>query len=223
MSDTGVGIEPGEIDKIFSEYYQIAKSSESFHEGTGIGLALTKRLVELQGGKIGVESKPHAGSTFWFTLPKISLQERRLEKSIPDKPDEKLMPVGRRILLAEDSAIIRTMLSDMLSQHGHHITVAENGKEAVEQAKKIRPELIFMDIRMPVMDGLEATRLIRAIPEIADTPIIALTASTGTRSEERHVEADCSTHMAKPVIAEEMFAMLKRFLGESKDEGKDEK
>ena len=152
------------------------------------------------------------------------MPDSTLEENKPDKPVEKFMPVGRRILLVEDSPVIRTMLSDMLSQHGHHITIAENGQEAVEQAKIIQPELIFMDMRMPVMDGLEATRRIRAIPEIADTPIIALTASTGASSEERHIEAGCNAHMSKPVIAQEMFDMLKRFLkADPKDEGKDEK
>ncbi len=224
VSDTGVGIEPGEIDKIFSEYYQIAKASTSANEGMGIGLALTKRLVELQGGAIGVESKPNVGSSFWFTLPKVSVLDRLQQKIETEDYGEKLTPTGCRILLAEDSAIIRTMLLDMLNQHGHHIAIAQNGEEAVEQAKKIKPDLIFMDIRMPVMDGLEATRRIREIPEIANTPIIALTASTGSSSEVLQSEAGCSAHMAKPVIAEEMFDMLKRFLGASKnDEGKDEK
>ncbi len=197
VSDTGKGIEPGETGNIFSEFYQISKASLSSAEGTGIGLALTRRLVELQGGEIGVDSQPDAGSTFWFTLPQISILEKLSEKIESDGYVEGSTPTGCRILLAEDSLIIRTMLMDMLNQHDHQITLAENGQEAVESAKKIRPDLIFMDMRMPVMDGLEATRRIRAIPDIAQVPIIALTASTGADAYELQKEAGCSDHLAR--------------------------
>lgn len=214
--DTGLGIDPEEKEKIFSEFYQISKSGGNSSEGTGIGLALTRRLVELQNGQIGVNSQTGVGSTFWFTLPQVTIFDRLLKEEKSQKNIEGSVPTGCRILLAEDSLIIRTMLLDMLNQQGHQITVAENGKEAVELADKIRPDLIFMDMRMPIMDGLEATRRIRARPENAKVPIIALTASTGIDAEEQQREAGCSGHLAKPVMTDEMLDILKRFLGNEK-------
>ncbi len=213
VCDTGEGIDPREQDKIFSEFYRVGKTGESTMEGTGIGLALTRRLVELHGGKIGVQSQLNVGSTFWFTLPQFYISDQLPEEIVSGENDEEPILIGRRIMLVEDNEIIRTMLLDMLNQQEHHITVAHNGKEAVELAEKFRPELIFMDMRMPVMDGLEATRRIRAIPEIANIPIIGLTASTGDESEERQAEAGCTDHLAKPVMAEEIYEMLKRHLG----------
>ncbi len=212
VSDTGIGIKTEEIEKIFSEFYQIGRVSLDPAEGTGIGLALTRRLVELQGGKIGVISQPNVGSTFWFTLPHIIIANRLPKEDVFEKNINSTIPTGCRILLVEDSLIIRTMLHDMLSQYDHQITVAENGQEAVELAEKVRPDLIFMDIIMPIMNGLEATRRIRANKDIARVPIVALTADTGINSKEQQKDAGCTDHLAKPFLPEEMDEILKRYL-----------
>lgn len=212
VSDTGVGIEAEDIEKIFSEFHQADHVRDEQLGGTGIGLALTRRLVEMHEGKIGVESELGKGSTFWFTLPINKMSDKTA-----DKPEEKheateSHPTGHRILVAEDNKINLKMILAMLSIHNHKVVVAENGKEAVELAQSFKPELILMDIRMPVMDGVEATRQLRAMPDFADTPIIALTASTGKEAVERQIAAGCTAHFSKPLQTKELFAVLEKYL-----------
>ena len=119
---------------------------------------------------------------------------------------------GHRILLAEDNATNLMMMLEMLSIHSLEVIVARNGLEAVELAQTERPELILMDVRMPVMNGLEAVRKIREIPELTDTPIIALTASIGTEAEDMQLAAGCTEHLSKPIQTSVLFAALARYL-----------
>ena len=180
--------------------------------GTGIGLALTRRLVELHGGKIGVESQIGQGSCFWFTLPLKKLATTKIDKKEQETENNMAIPVKRRILVAEDNETNLSMLLDMLSIHHHQVFVAKNGQQAIELAQRHRPELILMDIRMPVMNGLEATQRIRTFPELKDIPIVALTASTGSEAEEHQVAMGCTEHLAKPIQSKELFAVLRRYL-----------
>ena len=126
---------------------------------------------------------------------------------------EKGSATGHRILVAEDNEVNLALILDMLSIQGHEVTVARNGQEAIDLAQSHRPELILMDIKMPVMGGLEAMRRLRAIPEFAQTPIIALTASTGSEAEDLQVTAGCTEHLAKPIQTKELFEVLDRYLG----------
>ncbi len=126
---------------------------------------------------------------------------------------EKGSATGHRILVAEDNEVNLALILDMLSIQGHEVTVARNGQEAIDLAQSHRPELILMDIKMPVMGGLEAMRRLRAIPEFAQTPIIALTASTGSEAEDLQVAAGCTEHLAKPIQTKELFEVLDRYLG----------
>ncbi len=205
VSDTGIGIPLQHQDEIFSEFHQLDGRHQ---EGAGIGLALTRRLVELLGGEIGVESEPGVGSTFTFALPLRPLEasERR---SNPHEEQETAAAVGgRRILVAEDNEVNLAMILDMLATQGSEVAAARNGQEAVELAFSLRPELILMDIKMPVMDGLEATRRIRQNPYLANTPIVALTARAGQEDIERCLAAGCSDHLPKPVQSKELFAAI---------------
>ena len=126
---------------------------------------------------------------------------------------EKGSATGHRILVAEDNEVNLALILDMLSIQGHEVTVARNGQEAIDLAQSHRPELILMDIKMPVMGGLEAMRQLRDIPEFAQTPIIALTASTGSEAEDLQVTAGCTEHLAKPIQTKELFEILDRYLG----------
>ena len=213
VKDTGIGIEADEIEKVFSEFHQADKVRDQQLGGTGIGLALTRRLVELHGGGIGVESEVGAGSAFWFTLPlkrpaAKDAEYAAQETSAAPHP----APAGRRILVAEDNEVNLAMILDMLSIQGHDVVVANNGQEAIELAQSHKPELILMDMRMPVMGGLEATHRLRGMPEFADVPIVALTASTGSDAEDRQITAGCTEHLAKPIQSKELFETLVKYL-----------
>ena len=118
----------------------------------------------------------------------------------------------RHILVVEDNEINLRMLLDMLSIHNHKVTVARYGVEAIESAKQHKPEIVLMDMRMPVMGGLEATMRLREIPGLAETPIIALTASTGTDAEERQIDIGCTAHLPKPIQTKELFDVLTKYL-----------
>ncbi len=181
--------------------------------GTGIGLPLTRRLVELHGGSVDVHSKPGEGSTFWFTLPKEKIAAG--VTGVSAKNTEAAFQNGSkaRILVAEENEVNLSLITDMLSVQGHDVKIAKNGKEAVDLAKSFNPELILMDIRMPVMDGLEATQHLRSMSDFVHTPIIALTASTGSEAEDRQVLAGCTEHLSKPIQSKQLFAVLQKHLG----------
>ncbi|MBT3185051.1 MAG: transporter substrate-binding domain-containing protein [Nitrospina sp.] len=211
VSDTGVGISEEEQIEIFSEFHQVNRVRDEALGGTGIGLALTRRLVELHGGEIGVASDS-IGSVFWFELPLKILTPQ--EKDKPDATIQSASPAvnGRRILAVEDNEVNLAMLLDMLHTHNHQVFVARNGQEAIDLAEANEPELILMDIRMPVMDGLEATRELRKRNKFAKVPIIALTASVGAEGREKCLKAGCTEHLAKPIQSKELFEAMDRYL-----------
>ncbi|MCF6148834.1 MAG: response regulator [Candidatus Kuenenia sp.] len=211
VTDTGIGIEEKDIDKIFSEFYQAEQVRDEQLGGTGIGLALTRRLVELHGGNIGVKSSPGKGSSFWFTLPQKNIYRKEVVLDKEEKA-ESMVPTANRILVVDDNEVSLTLLVDILKIHNHKIMVARNGKEALEIATKEKPELILMDIMMPVMDGIEATKRLRTVEDIANIPIIALTASTGDEAVRKQIEAGCDAHLAKPIRIDELFAVISKFL-----------
>ncbi len=216
VRDNGVGIPSEELDKIFSEFHQVDSVRDESMGGTGIGLALTRRLVELHNGNIGVQSTPGVGSTFWFTLPGLEKKPVLAATSDPKNEHNDTATLReRRILVVEDNEMLLTMIQDMLSSHDHEVAVARNGQLAIEVARKHRPELILMDMRMPVMGGLEATEKLRGIPEFSEIPIIALTANTGKESMEKQFAAGCTDHLAKPIISDDLFAILEKYLSKS--------
>lgn len=196
--------------KIFSEFYQVNRERDEAMGGTGIGLALTRRLVVLHGGEIGVESELHKGSCFWFTLP--------LDKEVGEKQGKSnSTPIHKpltahHILVVEDNDDNLALTLDMISVQNHKVSVARNGKEAIEVALSQHPELILMDIRMPVMNGLEAVQRLRKLPQISQIPIIAITASEGENSRGKCLEAGFSEYITKPINSEDFFGMLTRFL-----------
>lgn len=213
VTDTGIGVPEDLQDNIFSEFYQADRVRDEALGGTGIGLALTKRLVELHEGEIGVNSVSGKGSTFWFILPHAN----RDDLTTPNTPKSRDLsqagfPRSRRILVVEDNSANLKMIRDMLDMQDHEVAEAGNGQEAIELAGTFEPDLIIMDIRMPVMDGLEATRQLRRLPAFYSTPIVALTASADRDSEGECLGAGCTSFMTKPFLSETLFQMLERLL-----------
>jgi CheY-like chemotaxis protein/nitrogen-specific signal transduction histidine kinase len=214
VADNGIGISLADQEIIFDEFAQANRARDEALGGTGIGLALSRRLVELHGGDIGVESQEGKGSKFWFTIPHKKITPLKIKPEIIKdiiKLDDK-NPTGRSILVVEDNQTNLELIKYLLGTHNHNISVARNGKEAISQAELIEPELILMDIRMPVMNGLVATKKIRQIPKFYKLPIIALTASAGEDSRDECLGVGCTDHISKPIQLSELSSMLKRYL-----------
>lgn len=208
--DTGIGIPPEKIHLLFQEFSQADVSTTRLYGGTGLGLAICKRLVELMGGEIGVESTPGVGSIFWFTLPlEISSQA-----ALPAQAQELVIEEETfqlRVLIAEDNSSNQLLISKILEKLNCNFSIANNGKEAVEAlAGDGQFDLVLMDMHMPVMDGVEATRLIRALPgPEGQIPVIALTADAMGEIREKLLEAGMNDYLSKPVNVATLYEKLK--------------
>lgn len=211
--DTGVGIPENKLDELFKPFVQLVQENADV-KGTGLGLAISKSLVELMGGKINVNSVFGQGSIFRIELPvaiatltDISAEEnyRAVKQLEPNQPNWKL-------LVVDDSADNRLLLSAMLKEMGFNVKEAENGQGAIEMFKQWQPDLIWMDMRMPVMDGYEATRKIRQLDNGKNVKIIALTASAFIEQHQGIIEAGCDAVLHKPFHIPEIFAVLSKQL-----------
>ncbi|MEI6429256.1 MAG: PAS domain S-box protein [Pseudanabaena sp. ELA607] len=205
--DTGIGIVAENLHKLFQPFIQIDSALNRQYEGTGLGLALVKRLVELHGGHIYVTSEAGQGSCFVFDLPcnantaapKVPTEE------LPSQSAPDITGTPKLILLVEDNLMIISTVSSYLKAKGYQIMVANNGVEAIEKAQTANPDVILMDIQMPGMDGLEAMQRIRANPELVKTPIIALTALAMEGDRERCLAAGANEYMSKPVKMKQLI------------------
>jgi signal transduction histidine kinase/ligand-binding sensor domain-containing protein len=200
ISDTGIGIPAETQQRLFQSFSQAETSTTRRYGGTGLGLAISKRLVQLMDGEIGFESAPGKGSTFWFTA-KLGLGIEALPAE--SKPSEQGQQRGLNygtILVVEDNRINQTVLTHQLKNLGYAVEVAQNGAEAVEKVKTSRYDLIFMDVQMPVMDGLQATQEIRNLGENSgSTPIVAVTANAFQSERDRCFAFGMDGYLTKPV------------------------
>jgi CheY-like chemotaxis protein len=216
VQDSGIGVAAPDQSRLFQAFEQVDPSSTRAFGGTGLGLAICARLVRLMGGEIGVASQAGVGSTFWFTA--------RLEHSAaPNGPlplargsgaGERLRAghAGARVLIAEDEPTNQELLCAMLEAVGLQLDVAGDGAAAVAMARATPYALILMDLQMPQLDGFAAARSIRALPERAHTPIVALTASAFDQDRQRCIEAGMDDHLGKPASAEQLYETLLKWL-----------
>jgi PAS domain S-box-containing protein len=210
VSDTGIGIPEEKQPELFQSFSQLDPSYSKKFAGAGLGLAISRKLVELMGGEIAVRSTPGKGSCFSFTL-----SYQKVEEGSPEPVDPSIDPVGLgdlpslKILLAEDNPVNRLFLRRALLTGGHRVDEAENGALALEKLQNGRFDLILMDIQMPVMDGVEATRLIRSGGHgRADIPIIALTAYAMKGDREKFLDNGMDGYVTKPVDFGELARVI---------------
>ncbi len=195
VQDSGIGI-PKELQhKIFGAFYQVQSASNREYPGTGLGLALTKRLVELHGGQISFDSVPGAGTTFTVLMPVRPVRSRR-----------------SRVLVVEDNPSNLDLARMVLEGNGFLVDTATSGTEGLEKARHLQPNLILMDMQLPGVDGLAATRQLKADPATARIPVVALTADALKGSEEEAMAAGCSGYIAKPIELKKFMVQVTNFL-----------
>lgn len=216
ISDTGMGIPKEAIPRLFDSFTQLDGSITRRFGGTGLGLSITRQLIELMGGSIEVKSTVGEGSEFSVTIPFLLTEAETISKSgLESGQLLKTNISNHKLLVAEDDDINRTVILSILKAKGYDLSVAKDGVEAVEQWKTVKPDVVLMDIQMPGIDGIEATRRIREGEKefgTAYTPIIALTAHAIHGDRERFIASGMDDYVAKPIDMEKLFAAVNRVL-----------
>jgi PAS domain S-box-containing protein len=214
--DNGIGIATDDLGRLFQPFVQLDSSLTREAPGTGLGLALVAQMARLHGGSVSVESQPDQGSRFTVTLPwepalatDPELRMRSTGKFRAIRPEAKDRPI---LLLIEDTREATVMLTDYLQLAGYQVLSARDAHTGMDLAKRIRPDLILMDVHLPGMDGLEATRRLRADPDFRTLPIIALTALAMPGDRERCLAAGATDYVTKPVSLKKLAALIDEYL-----------
>jgi PAS domain S-box-containing protein len=215
VQDTGVGMTAVEISNLFQAFSQVDTSITRKYGGSGLGLAISKQLVEMMKGRIWVESEAGQGSAFTFTV-ELGMAEpplRPVDRLSTENSTELSGGLsGKKILLVEDNEINRELMLDLLAEFGITVEIAENGRKGVQKVFSQEFDLVMMDIQMPEMDGLTATRLIRADERFSQLPIIAMTANAMTGDKENSLAAGMNDHITKPILPAKLTAVLLHWL-----------
>jgi len=206
VKDTGIGISTDDKDKLFKDFSQIDSSYTRKYSGSGLGLVISKQIIEMMGGHIWFESEKEQGSTFYFTASFLKAQHKEMQVSAKE-------PIAKKrkghVLIVEDDKINQMVITRMLDTRGYTFDTADNGREAVDIFDKKHYDFILMDIQMPVMDGIQATQLIRSMEgHKRHTPIIAITAFALVGDRERFLDTGMDEYLSKPVTMEKLFLVI---------------
>jgi PAS domain S-box-containing protein len=218
VCDNGIGLSEEEQARLFQSFQQADASTTREYGGTGLGLAICKQLAQLMGGDVGVASVPGQGSRFWFTarVGKLEAMPATLPEPPPralDAPDDDYAALrGARILLVEDNTFNQQIALELLEGAGAAVVLANNGVEALDLLRKARFDLVLMDVQMPVMDGLEATRRLRQDSALAGLRVVAMTANATSADRQRCVDAGMDDFLAKPIQPQVLFQTITRWL-----------
>jgi CheY-like chemotaxis protein len=215
VEDRGIGIAADDLAQLFTPFHQADPSSTRVHGGTGLGLVISKQLAELMGGAVGATSVPGQGSTFWFTARLRPLTALRPAAPAPQSKAgaEAAALAGCTILLVEDNAFNQLVARELLEDAGARVVVADDGAQALDRLAEGPVDCVLMDVQMPVMDGYEATRRIRADARLAGLKVIAMTANAGIEDQARCLAAGMDEFLTKPAAPEALIATIARALG----------
>ena len=236
ITDTGIGISPEDQEKLFQPFVQVDSKLNRKYEGTGLGLALVKQIVELHGGNVSLRSELNQGSCFTVSLPynfsalhtqeispthplvvsepdkQIHMTENSPEQQVASEFYDSTATNSPLILLAEDNEANIMTISSYLEAKAYRVIIAKNGVEAIAIAKAEHPDLILMDIQMPVMDGLEAIAQIRLDPSLIEIPIVALTALAMEGDRDRCLAAGANEYISKPIRLKQLDLLMQKLL-----------
>jgi signal transduction histidine kinase/CheY-like chemotaxis protein len=214
VADTGTGIPADKLPQMFEKFTQADTSITRKYGGTGLGLAITKRLVEMQSGSISVKSEVGKGSVFTVTIPFEAADAPAPAVTVANPASRAAEPRAARILLVEDNQINQKVVLAMLRKKQYQIDVATDGKQALDilEGAAMPYDLVLMDVQMPVLDGLEATRLLRSDQRFRNLPVIAMTAHAMTGDRERCLAAGMNAYLSKPVQPANLFSVIEKML-----------
>jgi CheY-like chemotaxis protein len=208
VKDTGIGIPLSAQSDIFDAFVQVDGTNTRKYGGTGLGLSISSQLVKLMGGALYVESTLGKGSNFYF---EVSFRVAAEAAAAADEPESACAASrGCRVLVAEDNRVNQSVICRVLQKHGHSVTVAENGEDAVKRFREQPFDLVLMDLQMPVMGGLEAARRIRGFSQSRSTPIFAVTARAEESDKQNCLEAGMDEYLTKPLEVKKLLQAIDR-------------
>jgi len=208
--DSGIGISKSGQERLFKDFSQVDASTSRVYGGTGLGLVICKKIIEMMGGQVGVISQEGMGSCFWVEIPYLPAQASQIQQDKTAVFESREEDVQASILLVDDNLVNRKIGEKVLTKFGHRVTLAESGKEALFNIVESEFDLIFMDCQMPEMDGFETTRKIRDV--YIDTPVIALTANTSNEDKQAAIESGMNDFVSKPFQPDKLQILIQQWL-----------